>query len=61
MVEYLRGRWPSRKPLPNEIREFMIVKQTGWTLTYVRSLSVRDYLIFNTLSNIYSRLNKDSK
>jgi hypothetical protein len=56
MVDYMRNRWPSHKPLPLEIKEFLMVKQTGWTLSYIRSLQIRDYEIINLLSVIYDRL-----
>lgn len=52
--DYLNGRHPANKTLPKEIPEYMIVKETGWTLEYVRGLSQRDYQVFSSLSSIYA-------
>jgi len=30
-------------PMPREYHEWILVKKTGWTLDYVRSMSVQDY------------------
>jgi hypothetical protein len=33
--------------LPKELVEFIIVKETGWTLEYVRKLSLKDYELYS--------------
>ena len=52
MVDYVRGKYPSLKPLPDKIREYILVKRTGWILDYVRSLSVKDHEVMSLLSTI---------
>jgi hypothetical protein len=60
VADYVDGRWPSSKELPYEIREFLIVKETGWTLDYIRNLSMIDFEKFSLISHIY-RIKMDNK
>lgn len=55
MADYVRGKFPALKPLPDEIQEYILVKQTGWTLDYIRSLNLRDHDVMSLLSIIDER------
>lgn len=55
MADYVRGKFPALKPLPDEIQEYILVKQTGWTLDYIRSLNVKDHDVMSLLSIIDER------
>jgi len=60
VADYVDGRWPPSKELPYEVREFLIVKETGWTLEYIRNLSMPDFEKFSLISQIY-RVKMDNK
>ena len=53
VADWVDGRWPPHKDLPWELREFLIVKETGWTLDYIRSLDARDFEKITLMSNVY--------
>mgnify|MGYP006447619957 CR=1 FL=1 len=61
MADYIRGRSPAGQPLPISIKEYIVVEKTGWTLEYVRNLSLKDYEIFTTLALIHDRLKPSFK
>lgn len=52
----MRGRWPSHKPLPTEVAEFLISTETGWNLGQIRAMPAKDFRIFSKLSLIYYNL-----
>lgn len=56
MVQFVQGKWPANKPLPEEVKEYMVVIKTGWTLEYVRQLSVKDHDIYELLSMLYTTM-----
>lgn len=56
MVDFLQGRWPSRKPIPTEITEFCLAKEFSWTLEYIRNLATRDYEVQTMLLNVYYKV-----
>ena len=60
VADYVDGRWPPQKELPNELREFLIVQETGWTLSYIRNLDVRDFEKMSLMSQVY-RVKMDNK
>lgn len=51
MLSYLRGG-SGGKVLPKEIKEYLIVEKTGWTLEYIRSLQIKDYDTFSMFAEI---------
>jgi len=59
-ADYVDGRWPPNKELPYEIKEFVMVKETGWTLEYIRNLDMRDFEKFWLISEIH-RIKTDNK
>ena len=60
VADFVEGRWPSHKELPSEIKEFIIVKETGWTLEYIRDMDVRDLERIWLISQIY-KIKMDNK
>jgi len=34
---------PSPKEIPDDLTDFLIVRETGWTLEYIRNMSISDY------------------
>jgi len=62
MLDYVKGRKINYTTLPKEIKEYMIVKKTSWTLEYIRNLSQRDYEMYTLLTEIDERFgNKGDK
>ena len=53
VADWVDGRGPSHREFPCELKEFIIVKETGWTLAYVRTLDMRDFERFILMSNVY--------
>jgi len=45
--------------LPKEFINYLIVKDTGWTIDYVRNLSMRDYVIYSTLSRCKQKIDSE--
>ena len=45
--------------LPKEFINYLIVRETGWTLEYIRNLSVRDYIIYSTLSRCKQQIDSE--
>jgi len=60
VADYVDGRWPPGKELPCELKEFMIVQETKWTLSYIRTLDMRDFERFTLMSNVY-RIKMENK
>ena len=60
VADWVDGRWPSNKELPCELKEFLIVKETGWTLTYIRTLDMRDLERLTLMSDVY-RIKMENK
>jgi hypothetical protein len=54
MSLYMEGKFPKEETLPVEIREFMIAKEMGWTLDYVRSISIKDAEALEIMIPLYT-------
>ena len=59
MVTYLR-HGQGMTPLPKEIQEYILVEKTGWTLEYIRKLSMKDFDVFSMLANISKNMENAS-
>lgn len=55
-VDVMKGRWSTGRPIPPKIKEFFIVKTTGWTLEYVRNLPVNVHEEYEILCMLYDTL-----
>jgi len=42
--------------LPREFINYLIVKDTGWTIDYVRNLSVKDHIVYSSLAQCRQKL-----
>jgi len=61
MADFMGGRWPSHKSIPVQITEFMIAKEFGYTLEYIRSMNSKDYEVMTLLLDIYNRITAKNK
>lgn len=60
MLSYLRNG-SGGKVLPKEIKEWLIVEKTGWTLEYIRSLKIKDYDTFSMFAEISRNIEEMDK
>lgn len=61
MVDYMQGKWPSSKDLPEQVTEFFFALSFGWSLEYIRKISVPDYEVFSKLLGVYYILRNREK
>jgi len=50
MADILRGRASSQKNLPDEVIEFMVAHETGWSLSQIRNMKSKDRRAVNIMS-----------
>jgi len=50
MADIMRGRASSQKNLPDEVIEFMVAHETGWTLSAIRNMKSKDRRAVNIIS-----------
>ena len=50
MADIMRGRTPSQKNLPDEVIEFMVAHETGWTLSQIRNMKSKDRRAVNIMA-----------
>ena len=50
MADIIRGRNPSQKNLPDEVIEFMVAHETGWSLSEIRNMKAKDRRAVNLIS-----------
>ena len=50
MADIIRGRNPSHKSLPQDVLDFMLIHETGWSLEYVREMIPKDRRAFDIMS-----------
>jgi len=53
-------RYDEKKPppdnLPSSLVEYLIASDTGWSLEYIRNLSIKDHLRFTLFSQIKNQV-----
>jgi len=54
----LTAKTLSNKPMPPEVKEAIIVFATGWTLDYIKTLSLEDFERMYGFSHVYLRVKK---
>jgi len=47
---------PPPDKIPEELTEFMIIQETGWTLEYIRGLKEKDYQKISIMSHISQQI-----
>jgi len=47
---------PLPDELPKELIEYLIVRDTGWSLEYIRNMPMRDYTIYSLFSQCCQRI-----
>ena len=50
MADLVRGKNPSQRTLPEEVAEFILAHETGWSLDKIRTMHYRDRRAFNITS-----------
>lgn len=60
MADIMKGRSPSQKNLPEEVIEFMVANETGWTLQEIRNMNPKDRRAINIMSQ-FSYMSKMQK
>lgn len=50
MADIIRGRASSQKNLPDEVIEFMVAHETGWSLSQIRNMKSKDRRAVNIIS-----------
>jgi len=50
MADIMRGRASSQKNLPDEVIEFMVAHETGWSLSQIRNMKSKDRRAVNIMS-----------
>ena len=50
MADIIRGRNPSQKSLPQDVLDFILIHETGWSLEYVREMLPKDRRAFDIMS-----------
>ena len=53
MYDLMEGKKTSLRKMPNEVIEFFIATETGWTLDEIRNLSEKDSRVFSQLAIAY--------
>lgn len=50
MSDIRRGRATSQKNMPDQLIEFMVVHETGWSLSQIRNMNPKDRRAINIMS-----------
>ena len=50
MADIIRGRVTSQKNLPDEVVEFIVAHETGWSLPQIRNMKSKDRRAINIIS-----------
>ncbi|MFA5598987.1 MAG: hypothetical protein WDA06_00185 [Phenylobacterium sp.] len=60
-MDYVKGRWPVSRELPQELAEYLIIRATGWELDYIRNLEHYEVEKFLKIHHVYSTVKNNEK